>query len=655
MNSLSSYTVRVPDDAHWRREIKCQSACPVHTDARGYIRAIAEGDLEGAYLIARGPNPFASICGRICGAPCELNCRRGTLDKPVSIRSLKRFACEKYGENGTARELSVIEELKHVFRNAACASEEELGALVSAFSEAGYKRATGKKVAIIGSGPGGLAAAHDLAIFGFRPVVFEMEVVPAGMLYLGVPEYRLPRKLIEAEVEAIVSMGVEIRTKVEVGRDVSVESLLAEYSAVVIAVGAKKCRPLHVKGAGGKGVIGGVDFLRQTALNEPLPVGQEIVVIGGGNVAYDVSRSALRRNGLNDDSHAQLNREVADDVSRMALRQSGVKKVHLCCLESREDMLADEVEIKEGTEEGVILHNSIGPEEILLDGDGKVRGVRFKRVLSVFDESGRFAPVFDEGDTVEIPADTVLVAIGQQSDFSFVDSERLGAERTDGGLLKVNGDQMTTRQGLFVAGDAVHGPKLMIDAIASGKRVARAVYEYVTGQPIAFEQTSLHISLPGYARRPRFEVIPRQSPKTERPELRKASASLEVERCYGSKQASREAERCLDCGVNTVFDGNKCVLCGGCVDVCPEQCLKIVSFERLEGDSHVQRLKEVWREKFEGPASAIIKNDDRCTRCALCAERCPVGAITMERFTFRQLPKRRESRVEQARSYEPAV
>lgn len=634
MNGVRKYRVRVPDDEHWRREIKCQSACPVHTDARGYIRAIGEGDLEGAYLIARGPNPLASICGRICGAPCEMNCRRGSLDAPVSIRALKRYACERWSDEGVERELNTIQKLKDSIADAVCAGEDEFGVLHSLFDGGSYQRASGQRIAIIGSGPAGLAAAHDLRLFGFKPIIFEMERVPAGMLYLGVPEYRLPRKLIEAEVDLIVSMGVEIRTGVAIGRDIALKELLDEYEAVVIAVGAKKSRQLPIKGAQGKGVFSGVDFLRSVALSEKMALGEEFVVIGGGNVAYDVSRTAIRHKSADNTAAMQLDREVADDISRVALRQAGVKRVHLCCLESREEMLADEVEIREGAEEGVLLHNALGPEEILLDDSGAVRAVRFKKVVSVYDEEGRFAPTFDEQVKTELSADTVLVAIGQECDFSFIDSNRDGVKLTDLGTVVLNEEQMTTRQGLYVAGDAVSGPKLMIDAIASGKRVARAVYKYVTGRAISFELRTAHTALPGYARRPRYESIPRQSLPAARPELRRSSVSIEVEHCYESEAALAEAERCLDCGVNTIFDATKCILCGGCVDVCPELCLKLVSLEYLAGDSQFEHLRVQWEADEDGPISTIIKNDERCTRCALCAERCPVDAITMERFAF---------------------
>ncbi|MCF6285402.1 MAG: FAD-dependent oxidoreductase, partial [Candidatus Hydrogenedentes bacterium] len=497
----AKYSISIADDAHWRHQIKCQDACPVHTDARGYVRAIAEGDLEKAYLIARGPNPLASICGRVCGAPCELNCRRGSLDAPVSIRALKRYAHETYQDMDLSRELDVIERIRESFAKRDCAGSEEVAALAGLFDGGKVKRASGQPVAIIGSGPAGLAAAHDLVLFGFSPVIYEMESVAAGMLYLGIPEYRLPHAIIEAEVDAIRAMGVEIKTDITIGKDISLSELMEQFASVIVAVGAKKSRPLPVPGAEGRGGYGGGDFLRAVALRRPMTRGQEVVVIGGGNVAYDVSRTALRR-------------EVESDVSRTALRLEGVKTVHLCCLEPKEAMLADEVEVSEGAEEGVILHNSYGPDEILLDESGAVRGIRMKKVLSIFDEQGRFAPSYDENDTLEIAADTVLVAIGQQSDFSFVDSERDGIEMTERGTFALDEAHSTSRAGLFVAGDAEHGPKLMIHAIASGKHAARSVYEYVLGKPLTWKESGGQFALSEYEREPDYEVLYRQQPAT---------------------------------------------------------------------------------------------------------------------------------------------
>ncbi len=303
--STIQLNVEVPGEGYHRELISCQAACPVHTDARGYVRAIAEGRFDEAYLIARGPNPFASICGRICGAPCETACRRGKVprvdddghfvahDRPVGIRALKRFVCEQFGPESRSP-AEVLEDLgTHVPPVAAGA--DEMAALLRRCLDGAIEKAKGERVAIIGAGPAGLSAAHDLALLGFEPVVFEIETRPAGMLALGVPAYRLPSGVIAAEIAVIKALGVEIRCGVAVGKDVSFAELRRDFAAVLIAVGAKSSRALGLPGESGPRVYGGVDLLRAVALGESLDVGRDIVVIGGGNVAYDVARTVLRQ------------------------------------------------------------------------------------------------------------------------------------------------------------------------------------------------------------------------------------------------------------------------------------------------------------------------------------------------------------------------
>ncbi len=628
--SLANVEVEIPDDGYWRRQIKCQDACPVGTDARGYIRAIARGDFEEAYLIARAPNPLASICGRVCGAPCEAACRRGSIDQPISIRALKRFVTERFGpEAFTESTLKPIELLRGVLARATrreCRSEEELAALSMVLGDFDGPRARGEKVAIIGSGPAGLAAAHDLALMGLRPVVFEMEPVPAGMLAVGIPEYRLPRALIEAEVEVIRALGVEFVCNTRVGEDITLEEIRRDHSATIIAVGAKRSRRFPLPGSDGPGVIGGVEFLRDVSLRNRSEsstlrqLGSRVIVIGGGNVAFDVSRTVIRQTGY--------------DVSRSALRQSGVREVHLCCLESVDEMPADDVEILEGHEEGVHLHTSLGPIEVLRDEEGAVRGAKFKRCTRVFD-NGRFAPLFNEADQTILEADTVVWAIGQQPDVSFVGDDS-GVEVNERGAITNDPATLaTTAPDVFVAGDIAYGPRLLIDAVASGKKCARSVYRFVTGNVLAPRLETRQVDIPDYHRERDYEKLPRTAIPTLTAAERVGSQDTVVERGYEELEAVTEACRCLDCGVNTVFDSEECILCGGCADVCPELCLRLVSCDRLAGDPG---LAEVLGRRFGdvdlADVSAIVKDEEKCIRCALCAERCPVGAITMERYCF---------------------
>lgn len=625
--------VEVPGEDHHRNLISCQAACPVRTDARGYVRAIAEGRFEEAYLIARGPNPFASICGRICGAPCEAACRRGkiprtdadgffvSVDRPISIRALKRFACEKAGLEAYGPAGAWDRACSYVPRVSAHA--DELAALLRASVEGRIQPAKGERVAIIGAGPAGLAAAHDLALLGFRPVVFEIERDPAGMLMYGVPEYRLPRALILQEVAVIQALGVEIRCNIQVGREEKFGNLRKDFSAVIIAVGAKRSRLLGLPGEAGAYVYGGVDFLRSAVLGEPLPLGQDVIVIGGGNVAYDVARTVLRQS--------------AYDTARTAARLPGTRRVRLVSLETLEEMPADTLEILEGDEEGIERVGGYGPVEIFRDGGGKVASVEVKRCLRVYDEERRFAPKFDEGDRQTLECDTVLIAAGQAPDLSFLEDGGEDVEQFRPGWPKVDPESLsTTASGVFVAGDLAHGTRLMIDAIASGKKAARSVYQYVTGHRLRPEMVSAFVPLSPYLRERGYEKLWRVEIPVVPPAERLANPKTLVEVGYNDAEAMREASRCLDCGVTPVFDGNRCVLCGGCADVCPTLCLKVVPLSALElsADMEAAITGSLGSGADRAMSSAILKDEDRCIRCGLCFARCPSDAILMERVTF---------------------
>lgn len=625
--------VQVPDEDYHKNLISCQAACPVNTDARGYIRAIAEGRFEEAYLIARGPNPFASICGRICGAPCETACRRGKvprvdddgafvgIDRPVSIRALKRFACEQAGPE--ARPVSEVLAAVEDFIPPIAARAEEMAALLRSAVDGKFVKAEGEPVAIIGAGPAGLSAAHDLAIMGFRPTVYELENVTAGMLAVGVPAYRLPRELIMKEIAVIEALGVEIRTGIEIGKDISFAELRRDHKAVIIAVGAKSSRGLGLTGESGPGVLGGVDLLRLVSLGERLHLGKNIVVIGGGNVAYDVARTVVR--------------QVAIDTARTAARLEETGSVILFSLESAEEMPADTIEIVEGDEEGIQRENGWGPVEIVRGEDGYVTAVRFRKCLRVYDEDRKFAPIFDDSIIKEVPCDTVLLAVGQAPKLQFLEDGGTDVEKIGNGWLKVEREtQQTTAPDVFVAGDLAHGTRLLIDAVASGKSAARSVYSFITGRRLTADATTSHLPLERYRRERGYESIRRVELPTIEPEERLADPDRVVEIGYTREQAMTEASRCLDCGVTPVFDGTRCVLCGGCVDVCPTECLKLVPLAELDytDDLDVVIGASLGPDPDLEANSAILKDEDRCIRCALCSIRCPVDAITMERVTF---------------------
>ena len=454
----------IPGENYHRELISCQVACPVHTDARGYIRAIAEQRFDEAYLIARGPNPFASICGRICGAPCETACRRGQVprvdddghfvanDRPVSIRALKGFACSTAGPERRGHD-DVLRTVRAASPSV-CSGPEEMAALLRAALEGRIQPAKGEQVAIIGAGPAGLSAAHDLALLGFNPVVFESEPVPAGMLALGVPAYRLPPAVIEAEVNVIRALGVDIRCGVTVGKEISFAQLRSDFAAVILAVGAKSSRGLGIPGEHGPRVFGGVDLLRAVALELPIELGKDVVVVGGGNVAYDVARTVLR--------------QIAYDAARTAARLPATSRVRLVSLEGLEEMPATTTEIIEGDEEGIERLNGWGPVGISRDRDGLPTGVIFRKCLRVYDENQRFAPLFDDTERQTLHCDTVLLAVGQTPVVSFLSEGGSDIEMTRPGWLKIDSQTLaTTAPGVFVAGDLAHGTRLLIDAVAA--------------------------------------------------------------------------------------------------------------------------------------------------------------------------------------------
>jgi NADPH-dependent glutamate synthase beta subunit-like oxidoreductase len=632
----ATYSVEVPDVGYFARQVLCREGCPVRTDSGAYVQAIAEGRFEDAYIIARAPNPFASICGRVCAAPCEAKCRRGALDAPVSIRALKRFVTERFGVESGGFDLGrVYPELRDPRR-------ERLGG--------------GRKVAIVGAGPAGLSCAHELALMGFTPTVFEGQKIAGGMLVLGVPEYRLPREIVRAEIAAIESLGVEIRLNSRLGRDFAFSDLAKQgFEAVFLGIGAHKSREMAIEGVQYDGVLRAIDFLLNVNLGYRMSLGRKIVVIGGGNVAFDVARSVVRQSekaaGMTEaelrvalrqaaaaleeltakDAEAPDQVRLALDVAREAIR-SGVPEVHMYCLESLDEIPAAREEIEEAEKEGIRLHTRYGPKRIL-GRDGKVTGIELVKASRVFDENRRFNPQFIEGSEETLDADTVVLAIGQAPDLSWIRPED-GLKVAPRGTLQADPVTLaTSRPDVFCGGDAAFGPRIIITAVAEGKRAARSISKFLTGRvPAEPQQARVTVfDTQRYRMAPDYEKLVRSAPPTLAIDRRIGIA--EVEKVYPEQDALRQADRCLKCSVGPVFDGDACILCGGCADVCPESCLRLVDVARLRGDGSLQAafLARYGRVPGPGEQGAIIKDETRCIRCGLCAVRCPTGAITMER------------------------
>src|SRR5437868_2613938 len=556
-------------DGDWlNTNFPCMMACPAHTNAGRYVGLIAEGRFEEAYRFARDPNPLASICGRVCAHPCETACRRGEIDKPISIRALKRFLTESYGPESK------------------CPIDVNTGR---------QQPKLPFKVAVVGGGPVGLSAAHDLALMGYAVTIFEAAPVAGGMLYLGIPEYRLPRSVVEAQVREIIATGdITLKLNHAAGKDFTISDLRRQgFDAVLVAVGAHRSRDLTIPGVDLDGVHKGIDFLLNVNLGYKFTIGKKVIVIGGGNVAMDVARSAAREvvkqhaPGIEeaepspDNVTAVATREMVD-ISLSALRM-GAREVKLVCLERREEMPAALEEIEEAETEGIILHPGLGPKRFI-GKDGKVAALETLKTKWVFDQNKRFNPAFYEGSESQLECDTVIMAIGQAPKLDFLKPHD-GVEISPRGLIAVNPQTlMTSAAGIFAGGDCVFGPRLIIDSVADGKRAAVGIDEYLRGQkhpdPIIEVEVFKRHGMPLD-----FLDIHRQAVLML--PLERRTGVTEVEIGYDAQSAMEEAQRCLHCWVSTVFAGypevgTMYILCGGCVDVCPENCLELVSLDRIE-------------------------------------------------------------------------
>lgn len=595
----------VTPDAAWLWENEpCRAACPVHTDAGAYVVAIAEGRHDEAYRIARGPNPFASICGRVCAAPCEAACRRGTVDAPVSIRALKRFVTEQYGVES--------------FR-----SSEAWHAAHGPVPEA-----TLGSVGIIGGGPAGLAAAHDLRLAGHPVTVYEAAAVLGGMMVLGIPEYRLPRELIRRETAAIVELGIDVRLSFRVGVDATFEELLASHDALFVAVGASRARGLDIPGSDLDGVFRAVEYLLNVNQGFRVDLGERVVVVGGGNVAFDAARTALRAAARDEDAPAPTPAGDADRYARVAMtttldvaravRRSGVSHVTVVALESPDEIPADPEEIEEAEAEGITIVYRRGPHRFVPDDAGTaLRGLETVDVSSVFDEQGRFSPTFVDDTEAVIDADSVILAVGQSADLDLLGSIEL--ERTRQGGIAVDQDTLrSSHPQVWAGGDVAKGPRNLIDAVADGQRAAASIHAELSGEASTIRSsTSVRVELrphPGYHRvSSGYDAIARVDVPSVAHDRRVGFSEVEVG--YGPDEAQREALRCLRCFDNIMLAPELCILCGLCVDVCPTDCITIARADRIGAGAASQ--------------SVLLLDEDQCIRCGLCINRCPPAALSM--------------------------
>ncbi len=628
--------VQLPDLEHWKAQVKCQAGCPVRTDAGRYVQLIAEGRDEDAFLVARAPNPFASVCGRVCAAPCEDACRRGSIDAPVSIRALKRYVTEQYGVESRRPDTQDRLRERPVFEGNLYSGHLPVAPLAAA----GAGR---RKVAVIGAGPAGLSAAHDLALLGYDVTVFDAAAEPGGMMRFGIPEYRLPRTLIHEEIAKILALGVTLRSGVALTPSYGLAELRGEgFESVFLSVGVSQGRDLQAPGVELDGVVKAVDYLLNVNRGYRMDLGRRVVVIGGGFVAFDAARTALRL-GREDEARelageTDARMKEAFDSARAALR-GGATEVTIVSLESFAEMpvlrtTQGHEEFEEAQKEGVAFLPRRGPKRFL--GDGRLQRVELRGVLSVFDESGRFSPRYDDEDVLALEADSCVLAIGQRADLSFLKPAD-GVELTPGGTIRVDPLSLaTSARGVFAGGDVAFGPRNLIEAVANGKRAARSIHELLAGERAGLEVTLEVEKLPtrDYRMIAGFELLDREAPPTL--DVGRRTGIAEVETGYDPAAAVSQAARCLVCHVQTIYDPEKCVLCSRCVDVCPEHCLAIVPFESLDLPRDQEHELRARAQAGGLPLSAMIKDDERCIRCGLCALRCPTDAMTMEKFQIQE-------------------
>jgi NADPH-dependent glutamate synthase beta subunit-like oxidoreductase len=510
-NSCSMDVIRLNRVFADREEMTpCRSGCPAGVDMRGYIYHLTQGRMEEAVRLIRETLPFPAVTGHVCFHPCEEECARKEVDEAVNINSLERYIGDYWLQERTRP----------------------------------APRLYFKKTAVIGSGPAGLAAAYDLVRIGYPVTVFESERVLGGMLSAGIPEYRLPGNVLDAQIGYIRDLGVDFRTGVALGEDLTLSDLREEeYEAVLLAIGARKSARLDIEGIEFTHVLWGLDFLRAVKFKRKVRVMDRVVVIGGGNVAVDAALTALRL---------------------------GAKEVRIFCLESLEEMPAHEEAIRMALEEGVRISGSWGPKR-LIGKDGIVTGMEMVRCLSVFDTTGRFNPTFGEETTRPIKTDMVIFAIGESTDLSVLPT---GVETEKGHILVDPVTLQTRLPGIFAAGVAVYGPGSVIEAVASGKKAAVSIDRYLQGKDL---KAGRQVEVKTVRKPPRdgVEKKKRESTVLLPPDERKRGFR-EIRIGFTRERAEREAQRCMACGSKAwiAYNGD-CMTCYSCERDCPEKAVYV--------------------------------------------------------------------------------
>ncbi len=570
----------------YKTNIPCQVGCPAHTDVANYIGLISQGRFDEAYALNRQCNVVPGVLGRTCARPCEPVCRRNKIDgNQVSICWLKRAAHDH-------REFRQLPAHPKVTKN--------------------------EKVAIIGAGSAGIAAARELAEMGYPVTIFDMYAAPGGMMVGGIPVWRLPREVTREECdEYLEALGVEVQLNTTIGKDYQLTDLLRDYASTYIAAGCMLSNPLtdpnnkDVPGAELEGVVPGLPFLEKVNFGEPVYVGKRVAVLGGGFTAMDCCRSAIR---------------------------FGAEKVYVLYRRSKEEMPSDEYEVEEAMVEHVEFIYLASPVEVLSDDGIHTSGLKLVRNrLGDPDAGGRRRAIAVPGSEFTLDVDTVISAFGQFADSSWIPAKELNIEVNRYGIPLVDRDTwMTSYPGLFAGGDFTEGARNLISAIADGKAAAGAINRYLGGTDSPAEE-AVEIELPDFRRGmvDDYESIPYQIIPTL-PLQKRFSITAEAETGYSPEEAITQARRCLQCQLNITIDPSICILCSGCVDICPYDCISMEGLTRVvKGDP----LHELAENTWDAGADMII-DEEKCIRCGLCIVRCPTDAISMVQFEVKSANNR---------------
>lgn len=561
----------------YQTNIPCQVGCPAHTDVSTYIGLISQARFDEAYLLNRKANVVPGVLGRTCARPCEPVCRRNKIDgKPIAICWLKRAASDH-------REYRHHAERPPITKS--------------------------QKVAIVGAGSAGLAAARDLREMGYPVTIYEDYPTAGGVMVNGIPVWRLPRSVTREECdEYMADIGVEMHYNTRIGRDIKLTDLLEQYDAVYIAAGCYIPKPLTgpdnkvIPGANLKGVVDGIRLLAKTNYGEPAFIGKRVAVLGSGFTAMDCCRTSIR---------------------------FGAEKVYVMYRRSKEEMPSDEYEVNEAIEEDVEFQYLVYQTTVLSKDGVHASGVRFVRnKLGDPDAGGRRRPIPIAGSEFEIEADTVIAAFGQDSDASWLQADELKLEVDKYGVPLVDRESwMTSYRGLFAGGDFTNGSRNLISAIGDGRDGAAAINRYLGGVDKPAEAAE-EVELPDYRRGmvDDYESIPFENIPSL-PKKQRYSNTRETEMGYTPEQAVEQARRCLQCQLNIMIDPSICILCSGCVDICPYDCISMEGLSRVVKGDPMHRGTENW----EGGADMII-DEEKCIRCGLCIVRCPTDAISMVQF-----------------------